>query len=143
MFISKYETQAYAVLRIVAGFLFLWHGSQKLFGFPPPGYAMPLYIFILGGGVEFFGGLLVMIGLWTRIAAFISCGEMAYTYWVVHGTHAILPLQNHGELAMIYCFLLLFIFTKGPGMFSIDHFLAKRKQKVHMQNHILCFLGLT
>jgi putative oxidoreductase len=125
---SKYETQVYAILRLVAGFLFLWHGSQKLFGFPPTGHLIPQYIVLIAGPIEFFGGLLVMIGLWTSWAAFICSGEMAYAYWTIHGTHALLPLPNGGELAIIYCFLFLFISTRGSGVFSIDHLLGKRRK---------------
>jgi putative oxidoreductase len=126
-FISRYEMQVYSVLRIIAGFLFLWHGSQKLFAFPPAEYAIPSYIVFIAGPIEFLGGLLVMIGLWTHWAAFICSGEMAYAYWTAHATHALLPLLNGGELAMIYCFLFLFISTRGSGVFSVDHFLEKRK----------------
>ena len=74
------------------------------------------------------GGILIMIGLWTRWTAFICSGEMAFAYWMGHGTHAVLPIVNMGELAMIYCFLFLFISSKGPGIFSIDHYLKKRMQ---------------
>ena len=129
MFISKYETQIYAILRVVAGFLFLWHGSQKLFGYPPAGHEIPLFIVLIAGPIEFFGGLLVMTGLWTRWAAFICSGEMAYAYWSVHGIHALLPFVNFGELALIYCFLFLFISARGSGIFSVDHFLAMSRQK--------------
>lgn len=129
MFISKYETQIYALFRLIAGFLFLWHGSQKLFGFPPAGHEMPSYIILIAGPIEFFGGLLIMIGLWTHWVAFICSGEMAFAYWSVHGIHAILPVMNGGELAIIYCFLFLFIASRGSGVFSLDHFLAKRRQK--------------
>jgi putative oxidoreductase len=129
MFISRYEVQVYSILRFVIGFLFLWHGSQKLFNFPPAGQVMPTYITFIAGPIEFFGGLLVMIGLWTHWAAFICSGEMAYAYWTVHGTHVLLPFLNGGELAIIYCFLFLFISAKGSGAFSIDHFFEKRKQK--------------
>lgn len=129
MFFSKYEKQVYAILRIIAGFLFLWHGSQKLFGFPPAGHEIPFYIVFIAGPIEFFGGLLIMTGLWTRWAAFICSGEMAYAYWTVHGIHALLPLVNFGEMAVIYCFLFLFISTTGSGVYSVDHFLEKRKQK--------------
>jgi putative oxidoreductase len=125
-FISKYETPVYSMLRIVTGFLFLWHGSQKLFSFPPVGHEIPRYIVIIAGPVEFFGGLLVMVGLWTRVAAFICSGEMAYAYWYAHGIHALLPIVNSGELAMIYCFLFLFISTRGAGVFSINQILKKR-----------------
>jgi putative oxidoreductase len=129
LFISRYERQIYAILRIVTGFLFLCHGSQKLFAFPPAGHMIPQYIVFIAGPIEFFGGLLVMTGFWTRWAAFICSGEMAYAYWAVHFVHAILPLRNSGELAMIYCFLFLFISTRGSGLFSIDHFLEKRREK--------------
>jgi len=129
MFISKYETQIYAIFRLIAGFLFLWHGSQKLFGFPPAGHEMPSYIMLIAGPIEFFGGLLIMIGLWTHWVAFICSGEMAFAYWSVHGTHAVLPVMNGGELAIIYCFLFLFIASKGSGVFSLDHYLEKRRQK--------------
>ncbi len=125
MFISKYETQVYSILRIAIGFLFLWHGSQKLFSFPPAGHAIPTYLVLVAGPIEFFGGFLVMVGLLTRWAALICSGEMAYAYWFVHGTHALLPIINGGELAIIYCFLFLFISTKGSGQFSIDHILKK------------------
>jgi putative oxidoreductase len=126
-FFSKYEAQVYTVLRIVAGFLFLWHGSQKLFGFPAAGHVLPSYIIFIPGPIEFFGGLLVMIGFWTRWAAFICSGEMAYAYWTVHATHAALPLLNGGELAIIYCYLFLFISTRGAGIFSVDQMLEKRR----------------
>ena len=129
MFFSKYESQIYAMFRIIAGFLFLWHGSQKLFGFPPAGHEMPSYIVLIAGPIEFFGGLLIMIGLWTHWVAFICSGEMAFAYWSVHGIHAILPVMNGGELAIIYCFLFLFIASRGSGVFSLDHFLEKRRQR--------------
>jgi putative oxidoreductase len=126
MFLSKYATQIYAILRIIAGFLFLWHGSQKLFSFPPAGVEMPLFIVIAAGPIEFIGGLLIMLGLWTRWAAFITSGQMAVAYWMAHGTHALLPVVNQGETAMLYGFLFLFISAKGSGVFSIDHVREKR-----------------
>jgi putative oxidoreductase len=128
IFISKYENQIYAILRVIAGFLFLWHGSMKLFDFPPSGHDMPTYIVWIAGPVEFFGGLLIMIGLWTPWAAFVCSGQMAFAYWMAHGTHAILPVMNGGELAIINCFVFLFIASRGSGLFSIDHFLEKRRQ---------------
>ncbi len=125
MFLSNYEAQIYAALRIVTGFLFLWHGSQKLFGYPPSDHNMPTLMYI-AGVIEFFGGLLVMIGLWTNWTAFICSGEMAYAYWAIHGIHTVLPLVNKGELAVIYCFLFLFIAARGAGVFSIDHLLERQ-----------------
>ncbi len=126
MFMSKYETQTYAILRIIAGFLFLWHGSQKLFDFPQ-GMEMPLYIVCIAGPIEFIGGILIMIGLFTRWAAFFACGEMAFAYWTVHATNAVLPIVNHGEMAILYCFIFLFISAKGSGVFSIDYYWQKKK----------------
>jgi putative oxidoreductase len=73
-----------------------------------------------------------MIGLWTRWAAFVCSGEMAAAYWIAHGTHSLLPLLNGGELAAIYCFLFLFISTYGSGIFSIDHFLEQKRQKLNI-----------
>jgi putative oxidoreductase len=134
MFLSKYETQIYAILRIVTGFLFLWHGSQKLFNFPPTGFAMPPFLVFTAGPIEFFGGLLIMLGLWTRWAAFITSGQMAVAYWMAHGSHALLPVVNQGELAMLYCFLFLFISSKGSGIFSIDHAREKGNQKIKESN---------
>lgn len=127
MFISRYEAQIYSVLRFVAGFLFLWHGSQKLYELPQAGVVIPAYILFIAGPIEFFGGFLVMIGLRTRWAAFLCSGEMAFAYWIGHGTHLLLPLLNGGELAMIYSFLFLFISARGSGVFSIDNFLERKK----------------
>ena len=120
-FMRSYEPQTYALLRMVTGFLFLWHGMQKLFGFPgemPPG--APAFIIYTAGPIELVGGMLVMIGLFTRWAAFLSSGLMAFAYWLAHGTHALLPVQNQGELAVIYCFVFLYISARGPGPWSLD-----------------------
>jgi putative oxidoreductase len=127
MFLSRYEMEVYSALRLIAGFLFLWHGSQKLFAFPHAAHVIPSYIVFIAGPIEFFGGLLVMIGLWTRWAAFICSGEMAFAYWTAHGSHSLLPLLNGGELAIVYCFLFLFISTYGSGKFSVDHFREKKR----------------
>lgn len=119
--LSKYQSQAYALMRIVVGFLFLWHGTQKLFGIPtgmPPG--VPAYIIYGAGSIEFVGGTLIMLGLFTRWAAFIASGQMAFAYWMAHGTKAVLPIQNGGELAALYCFVFLFISTQGSGIWSVD-----------------------
>jgi putative oxidoreductase len=120
-FLSKYSPQCYALMRIVAGFLFLWHGCQKLFGFPsavPEG--TPAFIIYIAGPIELAGGILVMIGLFTHWAAFIASGQMAFAYWMAHGPKALLPIQNQGELAALYCFVFLFIATRGGGIWSVD-----------------------
>lgn len=120
-FMNRLEPQAYAALRIVAGFLFLWHGSQKLLGLPidpPPG--LPVLIQYLAGGIELVGGLLVMLGLFTSWAAFIASGLMAAAYWMAHGLNHLLPLLNQGELAALYCFVFLLIAARGSGIWSLD-----------------------
>lgn len=120
-FLSRYTTHSYALMRMVVGFLFLWHGAQKLFAFPSPMPAgVPPFITYVAGPIELIGGTLIMIGLFTRWAAFIASGEMAVAYWMVHGTNALLPIQNNGELAVVYCFIFLFIATRGSGIWSMD-----------------------
>jgi putative oxidoreductase len=125
---NKYEKQLYAILRILAGFLFLWHGSQKYFNYPPlpPGMVLPFYIVAFAGTIEFIGGILICVGLWTRWAAFLASGEMAYAYWSVHAHRALLPLVNMGEIAVVYCFLFLFISAYGSGIWSIDSILKQK-----------------
>ena len=125
-FMRPFESQAYAAFRIVVGLLFLWHGSQKLFGFPeamPAG--APAFIVYLAGPIELIGGVLVMIGLLTSWAAFICSGLMAFAYWIGHGLglngpFSIFPSVNHGELAILYCFAFLFISARGAGIWSVD-----------------------
>ena len=116
------EVKIYAAMRIVTGFLFFWHGIQKLFGFPPmpPGVNVPAFITWIAGPIELIGGILVMIGLFTRPAAFLCSGLMAFAYWMGHGTKALLPIQNQGELAVIYCFVFLYIWTRGVGTWGVD-----------------------
>ena len=121
MFMHAYAPQTYALLRIVTGFLFLWHGAQKLVHVPmPPPMQLPSFVVAIAGPIELFGGILVMIGLFTSWAAFLCSGLMAFAYWMVHGTQALLPIQNKGELAALYCFLFLYISAQGSGIWSVD-----------------------
>lgn len=120
-FMTSFNSQIYALMRIVVGFLFLWHGSQKLFSFPsalpfePPGFVVAI-----AGPLELVGGLLIMVGLCTRWVAFLCSGLMAAAYWMVHGTKGLFPIENGGELAALYCFVFLFISAQGSGIWSID-----------------------
>ena len=120
-FMREYAGETYALMRIVTGLLFIWHGTSKLFGFPvpPPGEA-PAFVLYVAGPLELVDGILVMIGLYTRPTAFVMSGLMAAAYWMAHGLQALFPIQNHGELAVLYCFVFLFISAQGAGMWSID-----------------------
>jgi putative oxidoreductase len=119
-FMRDYEKQTYALLRIVAGFLFFWHGLQKLFGFPGEAPPMPDFVRYVAGPIELIGGPLVMVGLQTRWAAFLCSGLMAAGYWMAHGTSHPLPIMNQGEPAALYCFVFLFIAARGAGIWSVD-----------------------
>jgi putative oxidoreductase len=120
---ERYAPQVYALFRIVVGFLFLFHGAQKVLGMfggmggaTAPIMSMPW----IAGMIELVGGILVMIGLFTRIAAFICSGEMAAAYFMVHQPQGAWPIQNQGELAAVYCFAFLYIAARGAGMWSAD-----------------------
>jgi putative oxidoreductase len=120
-FMAPYDRYTYALLRIVTGLLFLFHGSQKLLGWPVEAMAgMPQFITYIQGPIELIGGVLVMIGLMTRWAAFIASGSMAAAYWMAHGTKALYPMMNGGELAILFCFAFLYIAARGPGIWSVD-----------------------
>ncbi len=120
-FLESFRGETYALFRIVAGFLFAAHGSQKLLSFPfdaPPN--LPVLVQYIGGPIELIGGVLIMIGLFTRYLAFLASGLMAAAYWMAHGTVGLFPIENGGELAALYCFAFLFISTQGGGMWSVD-----------------------
>jgi putative oxidoreductase len=119
-FMRPLESQVYTAFRIVTGLLFLWHGTQKLFGFPTPAPEAPPFVLFVAGPIELIGGVLVMIGLFTSWAAFLCSGLMAAAYWMAHGTKALFPLQNGGELAVLYCFAFLLISARGAGIWSVD-----------------------
>ncbi len=123
-FLRDNEPYVYALFRAVTGFLFLWHGLQKLVGFPPwppeaPAH-IPAFITWVAGPIELFGGILVMIGLFTRPAAFLASGLMAFAYWMAHGWKAVLPAMNGGEPAVQYCFAFLYICAHGAGPWSVE-----------------------
>ncbi|NKB63296.1 MAG: DoxX family membrane protein [Gammaproteobacteria bacterium] len=121
-FLDGFKEHSYALLRIISGYLFLWHGTQKFLNFPVPGPGELNALMTLGGGIEIVGGLLILIGLFTRVAAFICSGTMAVAYWVFHAPHGnpIFPMVNNGELAVMYTFVFLYIAARGPGIWSVD-----------------------
>lgn len=121
-FLDNYQEQTYALLRIMTGFLFIWHGTQKLFNYPVDFPYGPLNALMVSAGIiELVGGVLVMIGLLTRPAAFICSGTMAVAYWMAHGMEAFFPIINRGELAALYCFAFLYIAARGAGIWSVDN----------------------
>jgi putative oxidoreductase len=129
--LSEAEPIAFAALRIVSGALFMVHGLQKLFNWPAGGHPVVLMSQVgLGGVIELVGGALIAVGLFTRAAAFIASGMMAVAYFQFHwklafASDAWLPVVNRGELAVVYCFVFLFIATRGAGIASIDN--ARRR----------------
>ena len=127
-FVDLWSARVRSVLRIVAGFLFMSHGMQKLLGFPARA-AHPFQLFTLSGfaGVlELFGGILLLIGLFTRPVAFILSGEMAFAYFIAHAPQNFWPLINRGELAVLYCFVFLYFAVAGGGAWSVDRALRGR-----------------
>ena len=122
-FIDTWSPCLLAVLRIVTGLLFLEHGTAKLLGLPHVAMFDGLQLLSLmglAGVLELGGGLLIVLGLFTRPVAFILSGQMAVAYFMAHAPQAFLPLVNQGELAVLYCFVFLYLFIAGPGAFSID-----------------------
>jgi len=118
-FLGRYAEIAYTLLRVVAGLMFAVHGAQKLFGFLG-GRQMPVgSLFWVGGVIELVGGLLIAIGLFTSWAAFIASGEMAVAYFMVHFKDGFWPILNKGELAVLYCFVFLYIACRGGGRYSV------------------------
>lgn len=117
-----------SVLRIIAAFLLIAHGAQKLFGFlAPPGMPTPpaLSLMWVAGVLEFFGGLLLLVGFLTRPVAFILSGLLAVAYFTAHAPGGFWPLQNKGELAVLYCFVFLYLAAAGPGPWSVDRALRR------------------
>lgn len=127
-FYATWTPRVLSVLRIVVAFLFIAHGAQKLFGFlAPPGMPgpAPYSQMWIGGVLEFFGGLLLLLGLFTRPVAFILSGTMAVAYFQMHAPGGFWPLQNKGELAALYSFVFLFLAVAGGGEWSVDRLLRR------------------
>ena len=121
--VSRLAPHLLSLLRIVAAFLFIAHGTQKLFGFPVSEPRPSLELFSLMGAagiIETFGGLLMLLGLFTRPVAFILSGQMATAYFMQHAPRGGWPILNGGELAVLYCFLWLYFVAAGPGPWSVD-----------------------
>jgi putative oxidoreductase len=127
-FVDRWAPYFLSIMRVIVAFLYAQHGAQKLFGF----YASPqmpspaLFSFMgFGGMLEFFGGLLVLFGLFTRPVAFILSGQMAVAYFMVHAPHGFWPIANHGDLAAMWSFVFLYLVFAGGGPWSLDRLFRK------------------
>ena len=127
--LSRFADPVYCILRLISGLLLATHGAQKVFGmFGGKVAAAPQMVF--AGWVELVGGLLIAFGLVTRPAAFLCSGLMAVAYFMAHAKGGWNPVVNKGELAVVYCFLFLFMFFYGPGRLSLDALLFKKRTAI-------------
>lgn len=128
-FLNRYADTVFCITRLIVGLMFACHGGQKILGFPPsthPGGPLDA-MGLVGAWIELAGGFLIAFGLLTRLAAFIASGEMAVAYFMVHANGGFFPIQNHGELAVFYCWFFLFVVFYGAGRLSIDAMIGKGK----------------
>ena len=124
---DKWSPRVLSLLRIIVGFLYMEHGTSKLFHYPASFGHIPLFsLFWFAGVLETFGGALVLLGLFTRPAAFLLSGEMAIAYFKVFAGKGFWPLVNHGEPAVFYCFVFLYFAVAGAGPWALDRFLHRR-----------------
>lgn len=120
-YLGQYSPYIYAILRFVAGLMFAMHGTQKVFGFPGGGTPVELGSLLgIAGIIELVAGLLIAFGLFAGYAAFVASGEMAAAYFMRHSPKGFYPILNQGELAVLYCFLFLYIASRGAGVWSLD-----------------------
>ena len=128
-FLAAWRPRVLSIMRIVTAFLFMQHGGQKLFGFPAPQRSEFELFSLIGvaGVLELFGGLLILLGLFTRPTAFVLSGQMAFAYFIAHAPRDFWPILNGGELAVMYCFVFLYLAVAGGGEWSLDHILSGRR----------------
>ena len=124
---SRFAPIAFALLRVFAGVMFAMHGTRKLWAWPGTGDPSTAALSITAGWIEVITGTLIAVGLGASWAAFLASGTMAVAYWLRHGTQAFLPLENRGELAVLYGFLFLWIAAHGAGAWSIDSMIGRRR----------------
>jgi len=126
-YLSSLSPRALSILRIMSGLLFLEHGTMKFFAFPAP-FPMPgpLPAMLMAAGViELVAGTLITLGLFTRLAAFIASGEMAFAYFIQHAPRGFWPAVNMGEAALLFCFVFFYLIFAGPGSWALDHVIGR------------------
>ena len=126
-FLNRYSEPIFLVLRVVAGLVFAIHGAQKLFGVLGGQAMTGVPLMLAAGIIEFAGGLMIALGLFGDVAAFIASGEMAVAYFKAHAPEGWNPILNHGEAAVLYCFLFLYIAARGTGRYSLDRGFRHRR----------------
>jgi putative oxidoreductase len=136
--LNRFADPVYCIMRLIIGLMFACHGGQKLLGFPGGGHGSAQGLMLLGAIIELVGGFMIAFGILTRLAAFISAGEMAVAYFMVHAagkaighaptpTEQFFPILNKGELAVVLCWVFLFMFFYGSGRWSIDALIGRGK----------------
>src|SRR5205823_6758914 len=126
--LNRYVDPIYCILRLIIGLMYACHGGQKILGFPPGGHGPPTEMMgWVAGWIELAGGLLIAFGFLARLGAFIAAGEMAVAYFMVHAKMGYFPIQNHGELAILFCWFCLFVVFHGAGSWSLDALLFGKR----------------
>jgi putative oxidoreductase len=125
--LGTYSDRMYALMRVVVGLLFACHGAQKLFGVLGGHSQLGNPKLLAAGIIEFGGGSLIALGLFAGFAALVASGEMAFAYFTVHAGGGLWPIVNKGELAVLYCFVFLYVVFRGSGPLSVDALARKRR----------------
>ncbi|HEX5211311.1 MAG TPA: DoxX family protein [Pseudolabrys sp.] len=126
--IARYRPYVLSIVRIVVALLFFEHGMSRLFGFPSPLPTPALFsMYWFAGAIEFAGGAMVAVGLFTRVAAFVMSGEMAFAYFLSHAPGGFFPILNRGDAAILYCFIFLYLAFAGAGPWSLDALLSRKR----------------
>jgi len=125
--LAAWQPRVLSVLRAAAGLIFMLHGAQKLLGYPPTQKVLQAFSLPWTAGViELVCGGLIFVGLFTRPAAFLASGTMAFAYWIAHAPRDIFPVNNGGDAAILYCFIFLYLVFAGPGPWSLDVLLRRK-----------------